>query len=51
MQVDAPRGKLLENLDCLGLHFASFHGGEREEVNRCSVWSFEKKNTGLKIYG
>ena len=23
-------GKILEILDCLGLHFARFHGGERE---------------------
>ena len=23
-------GKILEFLDCLGLHFARFHGGERE---------------------
>ena len=23
-------GKILEFLECLGLHFARFHGGERE---------------------
>ena len=32
------RRKILEILDCLGLHFARFHGGEREcrEVKRKS---------------
>ena len=27
----APPGKILENLDCLGLYFARFHGGEKEK--------------------
>ena len=26
-------GKILETLDCLRLHFAHFHGGEREKEN------------------
>ena len=26
----APPGKVLEFLDCLGLHFVRFHGGERD---------------------
>ena len=26
-------GKILKILDCLGLHFARFHGGEREKEN------------------
>ena len=29
----APLGKFLEMLDCLGLHFARFHGGQREKDN------------------
>ena len=27
-------GKILEHLDCLGLYFARFHGGEREKLKR-----------------
>ena len=27
-------GKTLEHLDCLGLYFARFHGGEREKLKR-----------------
>ena len=26
-------GKIFKILDCLGLHFARFHGGEREKEN------------------
>ena len=30
-------GKSLEFLDCLGLHFARFHGGERVEREKENV--------------
>ena len=26
-------GKILENFECLGLHFTRFDGGEREKLN------------------
>ena len=47
-------GKIVETLDCLGLHFAQFRGGEREKetcrvVKRKSQSPALEYNTGLKI--
>ena len=41
----APPGKILEFLDCLGLHFARFHGGERE----CRVVKIKSQSQALGL--
>ena len=38
-------GKILEFLDCLGLHFARFHGGERE----CRVVKRKSQSQALDL--
>ena len=38
-------GKILEILDCLGLHFARFHGGERE----CRVVKRKSQSQALDL--
>ena len=40
-----PLGKILEILDCLGLHFARFHGGERE----CRVVKRKSKSQAFDL--
>ena len=40
----SPR-KILEMLDCLGLHFAHFHGGERE----CRVFKRKSQSRALDL--
>ena len=39
-------GKILEILDCLGLHFARFHGRERE----CGVIKRKSQSQALALY-
>ena len=38
-------GKILEFLECLGLHFARFHGGERE----CKVVERKSQSQALDL--